>query len=154
MPSTIEQTKQAILRHGGKASKHQISRELKISLDYAGLICAELKRKGEVGFSDGFYSLISIKKTAIPDKEQKKPAIPPERLKGSQKAKRPRAKKTLPHPLVSALGISEPLARTLEKAGYGTVESISEAAVAKLMAEAKLELRTAAKLINQARGIK
>lgn len=47
MPGTIEQTKEAILKHGGKVSKHQIARELKISLDHAGFICGELKRKGE-----------------------------------------------------------------------------------------------------------
>jgi len=61
MPSTIEQTKEAILKHDGKASKHQIARELKISLDYASLILGELKRKGEIIFSDGFYSLTPSK---------------------------------------------------------------------------------------------
>jgi len=46
MPSTIEQAKEAILKRGGRASKHQISRELKISVDYAGFVCAERKRSG------------------------------------------------------------------------------------------------------------
>ena len=73
MPSTIEQAKQTISKsRGKKASKHQIGRELKISLDYAGLICAELERKGEVGFSDGLYVLTSIKKDITQDKEQKR----------------------------------------------------------------------------------
>ena len=67
MPSTIEQTKGAILKHGGRASKHQIARELKISLDYASLILGDLKKKGEVAFSDGFYALTAAKKDVIQD---------------------------------------------------------------------------------------
>lgn len=158
MSSTIEQTKEAILKHEGKASKHQIARDLKISLDYAGLICGELKRKGEVVFLDGFYLLTSVKKSIIQDKEQKKTAIPPKgadriskRLKWAKKTKKPRIEKRAPHPLNSILGISESLARTLEKAGYGTIESIAGAPINKLMDAAKLELRAAAQFINQAR---
>lgn len=52
MSNTIEQIKEAILKHGGRASKHQIAREFKISSDYAGLILGELKRKGEIASSD------------------------------------------------------------------------------------------------------
>lgn len=161
MPSTIEQTKAVILKHGGKASKRQIARELKISLDYTGLICGELKRKGEIGFSGGFFILTSVKKDATQDKEQKKSVIPskrvgrrPKRLKTERKIKKPRAKKLAPHPLSNILGISASLARTLEKAGYGTIESLVEAPINKLMNAAKLKLHTAAKLINQARKIK
>jgi len=138
MPSTIEQAKEAILKHGGKASKHQIARELKISLDYAGLICGELKRKGQIVFSDGFYLLTSVKKDVTQDKGQKKPKAP----------------KRTPHPLISILGISDSLARTLEKAGYATIESIAEAPISKLMTDAKLKLSIVARLINQARKTK
>ncbi len=163
MPSTIEQTKNAILTHGGKASKHQIARELKISLDYAGLILGELKRKGEIAFSNGFYVLTSIKKEVIQDKEQKKPAIPltakqparqSRKSKETKKAKKPRAKKNIRHSLGDIMGISESLALTLEEAGYNTIESLAEASISKLMAAAKLELHTAAQLINQARKMK
>ncbi|MBI4811933.1 hypothetical protein HY798_00575 [Candidatus Falkowbacteria bacterium] len=170
MPSTIEQTKDAILKHGGKASKHQIARELKISLDYAGLILGELKRKGEIAFSNSFYvstplevrrqrrlpmreriglltGLTSAKKDISQDKEQNQ-IIP---LKRPKKAKTPKASKRAPHSLTSILGISESLALTLEKAGYITIESLAEAPISKLMAAANLELHTAAQLINQAR---
>lgn len=154
MPSTIEQTKETILKHGGKASKHQIARELKISLDYAGLICGELKKKGEVAFSGGFYVLTSVKKDVNQDEGRKKSAAPSKRLKRAKKTKKPRIEKRAPHPLSSILGISASLARTLEKAGYDTIESLAEAPINKLIDTAKLKLRTAAQLINQARKIK
>lgn len=143
MPSTIEQAKEAILKHGGKASKHQIARELKISLDYTGLICEELKRKGEIAFSGGFYLLASAKKGGIQDKK-KKSAVSPSKRRVARRS----------NPLSSILGISESLAQTLEKAGYATVESLAEAPINKLMDAAKLELHTAAQLINQARKAK
>lgn len=154
MPSTIEQTKEAILKHGGKASKHQIARELKISSDYAGLILGELKRKGEIVFSSGFYVLTSVKKDVTQDEGRKKSATPSKRLKRVKKTKKPRIEKRAPHPLSSILGISESLARTLEKAGYDTIESLAEAPINKLMAGVKLKLHTAAQLINQARKVK
>lgn len=184
MPSTIEQTKEAILKHGGKASKHQIARELKISLDYAGLILGELKRKGEIAFSDGFYvltplevrrhrrlpssfddglltGLTAAKKSVTQDEKRKKPAISskgvgrkPKRLKRDKKTKKPRIKKHIPHPLSSILGIDKSLVRTLEKAGYDTIESLADAPINRLMDAAKLNLHTAAQLINQARKIK
>ena len=161
MSSTIEQAKEAVLKHGGKASKHQIAQELKISSDYASLILSELKRKGEIVFSDGFYVLTSVKKDVIQDKESEKPAAPPKRIdrkskrvKGAKKTKKPRTKKHAPHPLSSILGISGLLARTLEKAGYATIESIAEAPINKLMIDAKLKLSAAARLINQARKTK
>ena len=98
MPSTIEQAKKAILKRGGKASKHQIARELKISLDYTGLILDELKRKGEVAFSGGFYFLTSVQKGVTQDKRRKKPAIPPparrtRKSKGTKKARKPKVEK-------------------------------------------------------------
>lgn len=154
MPSTIEQTKEAILKHGGKASKHQIARELKISLDYAGLILGELKRKGEIAFSNGFYVLTSIKKDVTQDEGQKKSTIPSRRFKRAKKTKRPRIEKRALHPLSSILRINESLARTLEKAGYNTIESLAEAPINKLMAEVNLKLHTAAQLINRARKVK
>ena len=173
MPSTIEQTKGAILKHGGRASKQQIARELKISLDYASLILGDLRRKGEVAFSDGFYALTVAKKDVIQNQGPKKSATPSKRvgrrlkrLKRVKKtpkeslrdptgqAKKPRNKKRAPHLLCSILGIDESLARTLEKAGYGAIEYLAEAPISKLMAAAKLELQTAAQLINQARKIK
>ena len=154
MPSTIEQAKEAILKRGGSASKHQIAQELKISSDYASLILSELKRKGEIVFSDGFYVLTSVKKDVIQDKEQKKPSARSKKSKGTKKAKKPRVKKHAPHPLTSVLGINDSLARILERAGYGTVESLAEAPINKLMDAAKLKLNIAAKLINQARKTK
>lgn len=151
MSSTIDQTKEAILKRGDKASKHQITRELRISSDYADLILGELKRKGEIVFTDGFYALTSSQKDVSPDKERKKPVRRPPKPKKTKKVK---DKKESSHLLVGALGISEPLARTLENAGYGTVESIADAPISKLMVAAKLELQTAAQLINQARKTK
>lgn len=160
MPSTIEQTKEAILKHGGRASKHQIAQELKISTDYAGLILGELKRKGEIGFSDGFFILTSAEKSIIQE-EIAKPVIStkrmgrrPKKLKEKKKTKKLRAVKYAPHSLSTILGISQSLARTLEKASYGTIESLAEAPINKLMDAAKLKLHIAAKLINEARKIK
>ena len=142
MPSTIEQTKEAILKYGGKASKHQITRELKISLDYLGLILGELKRKGEVIFSDGFYSLT-----------QKKPARRSEKSKGTKKAKKSKIHKNSTRSLTSILGVNASLVQTLRKAGYATVESLAEVPISRLMETVKLELHTAAQLINRARKI-
>lgn len=165
MSSTIKQTKEAILKHGGKASKHQIAREIKISLDYINAILGDLRRKGEVAFSDGFYSLISIKKSATQEKKREKPVAAKSAEKwvgrrtkklrsAGKKARKPRAGKRGTSSLSSILGISESLARTLEKAGYGTVESLAEAPISMLMDAAKLNLRVAAQLINQARKTK
>jgi hypothetical protein len=145
MPSTIEQAKEVILKRGGKASKHQIGRELKISLGYTDLILGELKRRGEIAFSDGSYVLTPAKKEVI---QVRKP-------KAEAKAKKKTAaKKNQPHPLVGAFGINESLALTLEKAGYGTMESLAKVPISKLMDAAKIKLHVAAKLINQARGIR
>ncbi len=166
MPSTIEQAKEAILKHGGKASKHQIARELKISLDYASLVLGELKRKEEIGFSDGFYSLVPIMKDGIQDEKQEKPVIAKKpvikrvvrRSKKARdikkKARKSRTDKKEISPLRGILGINESLVRTLEKVGYATIESLADAPINKLMDAAKLELRTAAQLINQARKAK
>ena len=142
------------MKQGGKASKHQIARELKISLDYAGLVLGELKRKGEVAFADGSYALTSVKEDVTQDKGQEKPARRLRRPKATKKAKRPIARKNSPHPFVGILGISKSLARTLEKAGYATIESLADAPINKLMDAAKLKLHTAARLINQARKTK
>ena len=103
MPSTIEQAKKAILKRGGKASKHQIARELKISLDYAGLILGELKKRGEIAFSGGFYILASAQKGVAQDKRRKKPAISPpahrvRKSKGTKKAKKPKVGKNAARP--------------------------------------------------------
>lgn len=147
MQSTIEQIREVILKHGGKASKHQIARDLKISLDYAGLILGELKRKEEIVFSDGFYVLISKKKNVTQDKKQKKSTIPSKkvdcrstRLKRVKNIEKPRIAKRSSNPLSSILGISESSARTLEKVGYNTIESLADAPINKLMVAAKLKL--------------
>ena len=120
-------------------------------MDYASLILGELKRKGEIVFSDAFYVLISAKKDVIQDKEPEKPAVPSKRInrrskrpKGEKKTKKPRIKKHAPHLLSSILGISGLLARTLEKAGYGTIESLRDAPINQLMNAAKLKLSVAA----------
>ena len=130
MPSTIEQAKEAILKRGGRASKHQIAQELKISSDYASLILGELYRKKEVAFSGGLYVLTSDKRGVNPEKAQKSVIIPPvkqtvrrlKKSKGTKSIKKSKIKKDLPHPLVGALEISKSLARILEKAGYTTIE--------------------------------
>ena len=165
MPSTIEQTKEAILKQGGKASKHQIARELKISLDYTGLILGGLKRNGEIAFSDGFYSLTSVKKSATQDEKGGKPIVVkpvkkhvgrrPKKLRSVEKnVRKSRASQKETSSLIGLLGISESLARTLEKAGYTSVESLADAPINKLMDTAKLKLRATAQLINKARKTK
>ncbi len=147
------------MKHGGKASKHQIARDLKISLDYAGMICKELKRKGEVSFSDGFYVSTATKKQVNHDDELKKLVASTQRVRSRSKrviahkqTKKSRVEKQTAHPLSRILGISEALERTLVQAGYDTVESIADAPIRVLMDAAKLQLSTAAQLINQARG--
>ncbi|KKS38467.1 MAG: hypothetical protein UV01_C0003G0014 [Parcubacteria group bacterium GW2011_GWA2_42_14] len=161
------------MKRGGRASKHQIARELKISSDYAGLVLGELKRKEEVAFSGGLYVLTPGKRGVNPEKTEeivtapaeKRPARRSRRPKRTKKApkesklptgqaKIQKVEKNQPQPLVAALGISKSLTRTLEKAGYATIESIAEAPINKLMADAKLKLSAAARLINQARKTK
>lgn len=153
------------MKHGGKASKHQIARELKISLDYINAILGDLRRKGEVAFFDGFYSLISIKKSVTQEEKREKPVAAKlvekwagcrtKKLRSAgKKARKPQVGKRGTSSLSGILGISESLARTLEKAGYGTVESLAEAPISRLMDAAKLNLRVAAQLINQARKTK
>ena len=137
MPSTIEQAKDAMLKHEGGASKHQIARELKISLDYASLILGELMGKGEVILSSGLYILTSLKKGDLQDTREERPV---------------RKSRKQIYPLVSVLGISEPLARILTKAGYTTPESLADAPISMLMGSTKLKLKEAAQLINHARG--
>jgi len=161
------------LKRGGRASKHRIAQELKISTDYASLILGELRRKEEVAFSGGLYVLTPGQRGVTPEKTEetaivsaeKRPARRPRRPKRTKKvpkksklptgqAKIQKVEKNQPHPIINALGISKSLMRTLEKAGYATIESIAEAPINKLMADAKLKLSVAARLINQARKIK
>ncbi|PIU10576.1 hypothetical protein COT27_02415 [Candidatus Kuenenbacteria bacterium CG08_land_8_20_14_0_20_37_23] len=64
MPTNEEQIKKFISQSGGKATKQQIVRESKLSSGYIDFLCQSLCRKGEIIFSDGFYTL----KTSIPAK--------------------------------------------------------------------------------------
>jgi len=57
MPTTEEQIKKIISEGGGKATKQQIVRESKLSSGYIDYLCQSLCRKGEIIFSDGFYTL-------------------------------------------------------------------------------------------------
>lgn len=151
MPSTIEQIKQAILKRGGKASKHQIAREIKISLDYTNLILGELRRKGEIILSSGLYILTSLKKDDIQDTKEERPVRQSRKPRVAKKAKRPRVGKKPLYSLGSVLGISEPLERRLAESGYTTLESLADAPISILMGAAKLKIKEAAQLINQAR---
>jgi hypothetical protein len=142
-------------------------------LDYASLILSELKRKEEIAFSGGLYVLTPGKGGVTPEKTEEAVTVPVEKrpVRRSRRAKRttkspkksklptgkakiPKVEKNQPHSLVAALGISKSLMRTLEKAGYATIASIAEAPVNRLMADTKLELGVAARLINQARKTK
>ncbi len=140
MPSTAEQVKSIVLKYNGRARKQQIARELNLSLDYAGLICRELERKGKIIFSAGFYSLT---------KSDYEPQSKSASLRGKQK-------KFIQHADTKSvlLGIpkmTKSLIDILERAGYKTIESLSDAPIARLMQETNLKLHEAAGLINQAR---
>ena len=64
MPTTEEQIKKIISQSDGKATKRQIVRESKLSSGYIDYLCQSLCQKGEIIFSDGFYTL----KTSRPAK--------------------------------------------------------------------------------------
>lgn len=59
-----EQIKKFISQSGGKATKRQIVGESKLSSGYIDFLCQSLCQKGEIIFSEGFYTL----KTSIPPK--------------------------------------------------------------------------------------
>lgn len=57
MPTTEQQVKNIIAKNKDQVSKHQIARELGISLDYLNLVAQALKKKGEIIISKGRFSL-------------------------------------------------------------------------------------------------
>lgn len=59
-----EQIKKFISQSGGRATKQQIVRESKLSSGYTDFLCQSLCQKGEIIFSNGFYTL----KISIPPK--------------------------------------------------------------------------------------
>ena len=111
-----------------------------MGLDYVDLICRDLERKGEIVFSDGFYSFIT------PNKKSLNRAKPPN---GEQEKFVPKT-----HAESALLGIpqmTKGLIQVLENAGYKTIESLADAPIARFIQETKFELHKAAGLINQAR---
>ncbi len=140
MPSTEEQVKSVILKHKDGARKQQIAGKLKMSLDYIGLVCGGLERKGEIVFSEGKYVLVS------PRREIKR------KIKKDTKSNTARGS-AMKFSLSDIPGMAEDLINTLKSAGYTTIESLAGAPIAKFMQEVKLELHEAAGLINHARKI-
>ena len=78
MPTTEEQIKKIISEGGGKATKQQIVRELKLSSGYIDYLCQSLCRKGEIIFSDGFYTLKISKPVKISGNEPRLSLTKPE----------------------------------------------------------------------------
>jgi len=154
MPSTVEQVKSIILKHPGRVSKQQLARELKIGLDYIGLICRELERKGELTFRKGYYLLTISKKAPRqkiilvkkykPSSRRRQPRTPPIRQLAEKNISAESALLAIPR-------MTERLINVLEGAGYKTIESLADAPITRFMQETKLELPEAAGLINQAR---
>ena len=173
MSSTAAQVKSIILKHGGHASKQQIARELNLGLEYVGLICRDLERKGELTFRKGFYLLITptAPKKAPHRKVQTKKTFPVKKHRPSSRRCQPihlrvgvegklrrqlvvalgKRKKTVRNVFLGMPKMTMRLIDILEKAGYKTIESLAEAPLARFMQETKLELHEAARLINQAR---
>lgn len=167
MSSTAAQVKSIILKHNGRVSKQQIARELKLGLEYVGLICCELKRKEEIAFRRGVYSLITLEHKPLPALlREALPAGPKRRPRGlslslrprNEASKRGKQKKLILN--VSAKSVwsaipkmTKELGNIVERAGYKTIESLAEAPIVRLMQETKLKLHEAAGLINQARKI-
>lgn len=130
MLSTTQQVKNIILKYKCGVSKRQIARELNFSLDYTDFICRDLKRRGEIVFSNRFYSLVSAKEF-------------------QNRMKSPNDKSKFD--LFSIPKITKGLIQMLKKAGYKNIESLADAPIARLMQETKLPLPKAAGLINRAR---
>lgn len=129
--NTEEQVKDIITKHKGSTSKHQIARELKMGLDYIGLVCRGLEQKRELFFSDGIYSFPAPKRKIVPKRHHNT------RRAGFSLYDIPRMAKD---------GVY-----ALQQAGYTTVESLADAPIARLMQAVKLEVHEAAGLINEAR---
>lgn len=152
MLSTAAQVKSIILKHQGRASKQQITRELNLGLEYIGLICRELERKGYLVFRKGLYSLIIT--------EHKPPKPAKRRTKVLRRQSRKSPIRQLAEKNVSAKSVwsaipkmTKDLRDILERAGYKTIESLADAPVVRFMQETKFELPKAAGLINQAKKI-
>jgi len=149
MPSTEEQVKSVILKYKSGVHKQQIARELKMGLEYIGLICRELERKGNLVFRNGLYSLMMLAHKPTkrrPRVSRRKPriTIPNNSAKLARKVS---AKSVL----LAIPKMTEGLIDVLEGAGYKTIESLADAPLTRFMQETKLELQEAARLINQAR---
>lgn len=155
MPSTAEQVKSIILKHDGGVSKQQIARELNLSLDYVTLICRDLKRKGKIAFSDGFYSLLASdikRQQRRPSVLRNKPRATTSCRQGNPRKIPNETRNVYTESVLSAIPkMTKGLMEVLGRAGYKTIESLAEAPIARLMPETKLELHEAAGLINQAR---
>lgn len=164
MPSTAEQVKSIILKHGGRASKQQIVRELGLGLEYLGVVCRELERKGEIAFRKGFYLLttptapkkvpyrkVQIKRTFLIKKS--KPSSRRGKPRRQLVVVRGKRKKGAQNTFLGMPKMTERLIDILETAGYKTIESLAEAPLTKFMQETKLGLNEAARLINQARKV-
>lgn len=78
MPTTEEQIKKIISEGGGKATKQQIVRESKLSSGYIDYLCQSLCQKGEIIFSDGFYTLKISKPVKISGNEPRLSLTKPE----------------------------------------------------------------------------
>jgi len=158
MLSTAAQVKNIILKHHGRAPKQQIARELRMGLEYVGLICRELERKGELVFRDGFYSLITSnhKPAKVQSRKIRRSLRPRSKVSGHEHKQKKPKKKPISNVhkesvLLAIPKMTEKLVDVLEGVGYRTIESLADAHVIRFMQETKLELHEAAGLINQAK---
>lgn len=136
-----------IISERKKVKISEISKETGLSTAYAQLICQSLQRNGFINFARG---LCSLKEEEILEKKpiSKEPKVA--EMATERKAIK-KKKEITKNPLLRFESIGEKLAKNLERAGFKTIENLSEAPISRLMEISGIELKRAADIINEAR---
>jgi len=154
MATTGEQVKEVIASQDGKASKQHIARALGVSFDYVRVVCGELEAKGQILYSDGWYSMVvKKKKTRVSKTKKLGLGVAKRATADNHRYEEPVKDSRGGMVALSALpGMTNELNKKLAVAGYTTIESLAETAVMKLIAATRLSLQEAAGVINKARA--
>lgn len=153
MASTETQALKIIWENKGKAPISKIAKELRISTDYARLICGSLVRNKIIEFFEGQYQITDLgrkelKRVGMIEKVKK--VIRP---KGKARVKIKKEKKgILKTPITKLSNLSPDLIKALEKKGIRTLEDVATISISRIMeATEDLTLYKAAHMINEAR---
>jgi len=126
----------------------EISKETGLSTAYAQLICQGFQRNGFINFARGLCSIIKEEEVLEKKPISEKPKVTKRTIERKAIKKK---KETTKNPLLSLESIDEKLAKNLERAGFKTIENLSEASISRLMEISGIELKQAADIINEAR---